>query len=124
MSFSCDSDHTARKARPCDECGRAIEPGQRYNKWVGTTDGDFSTWFSHVECRAATIELNKLHGADWDEWMNLSDMEHEDRDWLRGNHPVVADRFGLSVYDWQEPRLYLGAHFSGGGSHYFWQVPA
>jgi hypothetical protein len=122
MTFYCETTHTAAKRHDCDACPAPIEPGQRYTKWAGITDGDFSACKLHVECRAAEVALNRAHGTDWDEWITLDDMEREDRTWLREEFPVVAARFGWSVYDWREPRVSPGAFF-GNGSHYRWQTP-
>lgn len=123
MGFACETEHTAAKRHQCDECPAPIEVGQRFIRWAGTTDGDFGTYRAHVECRAAAIALNNLNEIrDADEWMNLSDLESEDHDWLCEEHPIVAERLGLSMYDWREPRTSFSAYF-GQGSHHFWHTP-
>lgn len=114
MAFHCETTHTAAKVHRCDECPAPIAIGQRFVRWAGLTDGDFGTYKAHAECRAAVLALNKAAGTDWDEWMSLDDMETEDRTWLREEHPVVAARLGLSVYDWREPRLSHDAFFGRG----------
>lgn len=122
MTFSCETTHAAAKAHRCDECPQPIEIGQRFVRWAGLTDGDFGTYKAHAECRAAVIEMNKNYGTSWDEWVTLDDMEAEDYAWLREDHPVVAARFGLSVYDWCEPEIGWGGFFPG-GNPYSWREP-
>jgi len=122
VEFSGESFPVARKAHRCDECGHGIEKGERYSYWTGKTDGSVGTWKSHTDCREAVLKLNKLCETQHDEWMSLSDIEVEDREWLCEDFPAVAARLGWSIYDWQEPRLSYSAYF-GGGSHYVWQVP-
>jgi len=67
-------------------------------RWAGMTDGDFGTLGYHPECREAEIELNKLHGT-WssDEWIALWDFDWEDARWLLEEHPIVAERKGVTV---------------------------
>ena len=123
VEFYGESFPVARKSHRCDECGHEITKGERYSYWTGKTDGSVSTWKSHADCREAVLKLNKLHGSrDGDEWLSLSDLELDDREWLCEHFPAVAARVGWSIYDWQEPRLCNGAFF-GSGSHYVWQVP-
>ena len=77
----------ARKPHRCRECGRAIDPGERYWKVAGMWEGDF---FTHTDC-------DHCHAARrivWDaapDWWELSyegqraageweDVAREDRD--------------------------------------------
>lgn len=113
----------ARKVHACDECGHDIKAGERYHRWAGRVDNEFTTWRSHSDCHEAVTELNKLHGVGFgDEWMGIRDLECEDREWLCEDFPAVAARVGWSIYDWLEPRLSYHAFF-GSGSHYVWQNP-
>lgn len=82
----------------CVGCHRAIELGQPAIRWAGLTDGDFGTAVYHPDCRAAEIALNRLNSS-WhpDEWIPISDLDREDRDWLLGHHPTVAARMGLKA---------------------------
>ena len=86
-----------RKARPCIGCGRRIEVGSPALDASGHYDGEFWAATYHVECRAAEIALNSLHGLYHDEWMALSDIEWDDWDWLLVEYPVVAARMGITA---------------------------
>lgn len=49
----------ARKSRRCEECRRAIAPGERYERTAGKWDGEFSTFDTCAIClsfRAYVIE--------------------------------------------------------------------
>jgi len=122
MSFAGETFPVAAKDHRCDECGHTISKGERYSSWAGVNDGEFQTCKSHRDCRDAVVALNKLCETQHDEWMGLSDIEIDDREWLCEDFPAVAARLGWSIYDWQEPRLGTSAFF-GQGSHYIWQVP-
>jgi hypothetical protein len=89
---------SVRKARRCDACRRTINIGESALKLAGHWDGDFWAQTVHVECRAAEIELNKLNDVrDGDEWMNIgNDMETDDWLWLVEDHPIVAERMGIT----------------------------
>ena len=102
MSFANETEHRARKAHKCDACRTAIEPGSSYTRWAGTMDGDFSVAKFHHECRKAEIALNKLSGTDWDEWMELDDIEVDDWPWLIEDHPEVADRLQITQAKYDE----------------------
>lgn len=93
-----------RKPGLCDVCSRMVEAGQPAVRWAGITDGQFDTSLYHPECRAAEIALNKLHGTDrWgDDWMSLSDTDWEDWRWLVEEHPVVAERKGITLAQVEE----------------------
>lgn len=118
-----DAFKAARKPHVCDECSHAIHKGERYHRWAGRSDGEFTVWISHADCRDASIKLNDLHGTQHgDDWLGLRDLEFDDREWLCEDFPAVAARVGWSVFDWLEPRLSNHAFFSS-GSHYVWQVP-
>lgn len=42
----------ARKSHECEECGRAIERGERYERHAGSWEGDFFTCVSCPHCAA------------------------------------------------------------------------
>ena len=88
-----------RKPGRCDACMQMVEIGQPAVRWAGITDGQFDTSLYHPECRAAEIALNRLHDTDrWqDEWIGLSDIDWEDWRWLVEEHPVVAERKGITL---------------------------
>jgi hypothetical protein len=123
VSWARETTHTASKQHRCEECVTAIKTGSRFVRWAGVTDGDFSTYKAHAECRDAVIELNRAHGTHWDEWIGLRDLEADDFDWLCEEHQVVAARLGVSMFDWREPKIGTSAFF-GRGSHYVWQTPS
>ena len=88
-----------RKPGRCDACMQMVEIGQPAVRWAGITDGQFDTSLYHPECRAAEIALNRLHHTyRWqDEWIGLSDIDWEDWRWLVEEHPVVAERKGITL---------------------------
>jgi hypothetical protein len=120
MSFSSERKVGAvRKEKRCDACGKMVEIGQPAIKWAGTTDGDFGTLVYHVDCRAAELALNKLHGT-WsnDDWISLADFDFEDGDWLLAEYPDVAARKGITVErlaEWAEQRRKIWEHNAAKG---------
>lgn len=42
----------ARKTHKCNECGHAIESGERYEYVFGVWDGDANTWKTCPRCKA------------------------------------------------------------------------
>lgn len=86
-----------RKRTGCDACGKYIEIGEPATRWAGLTDGMFCAIAYHPECRVAEVALNKLHGTYSDEWMGLADLEWDDHRWLLENHPLVAERKGITL---------------------------
>lgn len=99
MSFYRESTVKAvRKARRCLGCGRMIAVGETALDVAGHWDGDFWSGSFHHECRAAEIALNNLHGPlRPDEWINLSEIDWEDWEWLLAEHPIVAARKGVTA---------------------------
>jgi hypothetical protein len=92
-----------RKARPCIACGSRVEVGQPALDCSGHFDGDFWSATYHAECRRAEEGLNKIHETLWsDEWLALSDMEWDDWPWLIVDHPVVAERMGITAARFEE----------------------
>ncbi|GAA6121494.1 hypothetical protein [Acidovorax sp. FG27] len=51
---------TARKAHRCDECGRAISPGETYERVIGKWDGSVSVFKTCRRCTALRDHL-KAH---------------------------------------------------------------
>ena len=43
---------TAKKRHNCALCGEPINAGEKYNRRVGTVDGDFFSMAMHPECYA------------------------------------------------------------------------
>lgn len=91
-----------RKEHRCTACSKSIPIGSSTFYFSQKYDGLFYAGHYHLECRAAEIALNDLHGLSGEEWIALDSIdEDEDRDWLRDKHPLVAERLGLLV---QEPK--------------------
>ena len=64
---------------------------------AGHWDGEFWNGSFHHECRATEVALNNLHGSFRpDEWINLSEIDWEDWEWLLAEHPIVAARKGVT----------------------------
>lgn len=47
----------ARKEHRCEECGRAIQPGERYRRTAQKFDGYVSAWKTCAHCEAAASYL-------------------------------------------------------------------
>jgi hypothetical protein len=60
---------TARKPHKCDECGGALQPGQRYERSSGKWEGDWSTHRSCLQCGEITAEFGEDYafGQFWPE---------------------------------------------------------
>jgi len=56
--FYCKTEYTARKEHKCAECGRAVEPGQRYEKVVGKWDGRLGFFKTCSRCTALREHLS------------------------------------------------------------------
>lgn len=89
-----------RKERSCCGCGKLIEVGQSALDCAGHYQGDFWADSYHPECRVAECEINDLHGCE--EWMLLSEIEWDDWPWLIEDHPIVAERMGVTTARYDE----------------------
>lgn len=80
-----------RKLHLCSACDKFIEVGEPAINWCGVTDGDFGSVHYHPECRAAEIAYNRecLDVYDGDGWTRLCEADHEDRPWIKANHPIA-----------------------------------
>jgi hypothetical protein len=116
-----ESEHIARKRHKCCACETWVKPGERYVRWAGLCDGEFSTAVYHCDCREAEIAFNKI--CDIGEWVNLGDMESDDHDWLIDAHPSVAQRFGLTMFRWREPSYSYHWAFNPKASPFYWTDP-
>lgn len=86
------------KDHQCAGCCKMIEAGSSALRYSGLFDGVFGSFIHHPECRAAEVALNKLHDlGSYDDWMQLSEIESDDHDWLLAEFPAVADRFGITA---------------------------
>lgn len=78
----------ARKAHTCDSCLRKIAPGAVYNRAWCVDGGDAWTWKSHLSCQTAGQILFDLDiRGDEDCLINVSDMDHEDRELIYAADP-------------------------------------
>ena len=78
-----------RKRHMCNACDKWIEPGEAAINWSGMTDGQFASIHYHPDCREAEVALNGLHDwRDFEDWMRLCDADHEDRPWIKAEHPT------------------------------------
>lgn len=81
-----------RKRHVCIACNQFIEIGEAAINWAGMNDGDFSSVYYHLECRAAEIAINDLHDCYGEDWMGLSDADREDYPWMKAEHPIAYRR--------------------------------
>ena len=85
----------AAKAHRCEQCHKPIEVGTLHTYCACKHEGEFYAYREHDDCRAAWVALNNERdlGLD-DEWCLLKDdeIEPEEREWLRGVYPAVAER--------------------------------
>lgn len=88
--FYNQTEQVARKPHRCDFCETIIEKGERYSKAIGVFEGDFFTWKEHLDCRAALLEYMRLTGAY--SYEPLSNMEDEDRAWIKQEYPAIFER--------------------------------
>jgi hypothetical protein len=90
-----------RKVHTCDGCNKHIEVGSPAFYWAGDCDGEFYSAHYHVECRDAEVAWNEMRGTWGDEYDGLSAITEEPQDveWLAAEHPIVAERMGLSGSD-------------------------
>ena len=50
LDFYSEKINTAYKKHKCSECGRVINPGEKYERVAGKWDGDFSTYKTCQDC--------------------------------------------------------------------------
>lgn len=94
MTHLSEREHVARKRHQCTSCLGAIEPGTRYGRWCGLSDGQFASLPYHLECRAWEIQLHRDNDLHADEWRSLHEWVDEDREGsLDGAPDVVRERF-------------------------------
>lgn len=84
-----------RKEHQCVGCSTPIRQYHSATKYVAVDGGELISCYYHVECREAETALNRLYGDNYypEDWVNLS--EADEPDWLRREHPIVAERLGL-----------------------------
>ena len=62
MTTFIDKWPTARKPHRCQDCGRAITPGERYRRTFAVDGGDVWTY---IECEHCPAIVHLLDYADW-----------------------------------------------------------
>lgn len=88
-----------RRDHVCDQCNKPIPKGSPADYGSGKYDGYIYSCYCHVECHAAASEYaeqNGLYGEDWPWFQHMENGEYEHHDWLLEQHPIVAERLGLS----------------------------
>lgn len=91
--FTARNIKATRKQHYCCACNKVIAVGEAAFYFSMKEDGEFWRGHYHIDCRAAEIALNDLHGCrGGDDWIGLSQIDDEDRDWLRAEYPPVAAR--------------------------------
>ena len=99
---------TARKPHGCGECGRIIEPGERYEKAVGKWDGDFCTETTCADCLSLrqTFFCSWMYQNLWDEFENwLNDWLYDDSPTLykiENLTPRARNRVLDMISEWEE----------------------
>ena len=84
---------STRASHKCSGCTRAIFPGSPAFYFAGLFDGYFGYGYYHTDCRAAEVGLNDLKDyRNGDDWILLSDLDSEDREWLADEYPTVYAR--------------------------------
>lgn len=71
------SEPTARKQHSCECCGRRIEPGEKYLRVRGVSEGDPYTWKECRHCRAFVRLYATEFAYDWHEGWTVDDI----REW-------------------------------------------
>lgn len=61
--FNATSYPTARNAHRCDECRRAITPGERYSRTAAVWEGDFFTNVACLHCAVSRMIVD--YADDW-----------------------------------------------------------
>lgn len=93
-SFCREKIITARKAHQCLACLQKIEPGEKYLRATGVSDGDFWTGAYHPECREWECRVNHENYPSYmDEWIMLHEHVSQSIDVLDDAPQVVKDRF-------------------------------
>lgn len=93
--FSRECERTTRKIRQCYSCRNHILPGEKYTRWDGCVDGDFSSADFHTDCGAWEIAVNReINRCNFgDEWEALRVCVAEDPSVLEGAPEAVRARF-------------------------------
>jgi ribosomal protein S27E len=82
MDFNSTIYRTARKAHRCEECGRTIEPGERYSRTAAVWEGDFFTNVACLHCARARMVAdyadnyyNEVYYGGLSEWVDNDDQD-------------------------------------------------
>lgn len=89
---------TARKPHRCEHCRKEIGVGVLHWSSAGVWDGEFSATREHFECCAAWYTLNfdlrDYPPYDGAPFLADDEFEADDKEWMRQEFPVVAERLG------------------------------
>jgi hypothetical protein len=92
---------TGRKEHRCGQCGDKIAVGVEHRKCAQVWEGEFYSFREHVECHNAWNRLNFIVRDypvyDGAPFLRDDDHEEDDRDWMREEYPLVAQRLGWSA---------------------------
>lgn len=99
MSYDFSSQRTVvgRKEHVCEQCRKAIPMGERHSYFAGKFDGQFWTYREHADCRVAWLALITRRDDDFYDGVAFlcdDDIEPAEREWMRSEHPAVAERLG------------------------------
>lgn len=95
-----EANPTARKAHKCRECGRVIEPGERYHVDRFLWEGKLDTFKVCAHCMVARQWLSDECGG----WL-FGDVEEDIREHAHsGNYPMGVHRLAVGMaWKWRTP---------------------
>jgi hypothetical protein len=100
--FSRRIERAAGKEHRCEQCRKVIPIGERHSYWAGKAEGYLSSYREHMDCRDAWLSLNWEERPNWPDdeelaWLCDDDVQPEERAWMAGRWPAVAERMGWSA---------------------------
>lgn len=91
----------AAKQHRCDQCGKPINVGEQYQYTAFVFEGDFGAYREHPDCRNAWAQLNfglrDISPPDETFFLIDDEIEPEEKTWVLGKFPLVADRLGWAT---------------------------
>lgn len=89
------AERKARKPHRCDECGRTILPGERYEALTGLYEGSWCYTKVCLHCLAARRWLSKVCGGWMDEAVEMDLQEH-----VTGEEQYIRSSALVRLYRW------------------------